>query len=483
MNKNNDKINVALLRVSSSMQDTISQEQAIKDYCINNKIVIDKYIEEYAVSGFKTPMQERKGLNEIKDLAINGKLDNLVVFNMDRIGRRIELISFISLLTECGVIIHSVTEGIINENSEYSDLINSVKLFMANAESKKIGNRVKAGKKASANQGRWQSNQVPFGYIKNEDGTLQIDKSKSPIVKEIFDMYIKTNTKTTLEWLDTLGVHFSRVTLLNIIRNEVYIGIAGKKLKLPYDNDLQIIDNEIFYRANELVKNRTYCKDNTIKTANRTIQPLEGLLYHKCSDDKISKLTVSYTYSAGKKYYVYRCEYCKMKRLKNKKTFPANKITKTIEAEVIKELNTLSIDTLESEYCKKKALKLALNKSEIDNLTNVLNTKNKALTGANDTLEKVFSGELDIDITIISNKIKQISNDIVELEKKINDLNTELHQKEIEELNKSRLLDKYKNIENIYHLASDTDKRTILNEIIDKVYIDTNDNITIHMNI
>ena len=108
MNKNNDKINVALLRVSSSMQDTISQEQAIKDYCINNKIVIDKYIEEYAVSGFKTPMQERKGLNEIKDLAINGKLDNLVVFNMDRIGRRIELISFISLLTECGVIIHSV---------------------------------------------------------------------------------------------------------------------------------------------------------------------------------------------------------------------------------------------------------------------------------------------------------------------------------------------------------------------------------------
>ena len=131
-------MNIVLLRVSSNKQDTLVQRKAIEEYAKQNKIIIDKIVEEYAVSGFKTPMAERQGLNEIKQLAINGMMDSLLVYNTDRIGRRIELISFISLLTECDVIIHSATEGIINENKDYSDLLNSIKLFIIYFKKDKI---------------------------------------------------------------------------------------------------------------------------------------------------------------------------------------------------------------------------------------------------------------------------------------------------------------------------------------------------------
>ena len=86
------------MRVSTDNQETLSQEQAINDFCKKNNITIDKWIIEEGTSGFKVPMNERKDLNEIRNLAIEGKLDKLIIFNLDRIGRRLELISFLNLL-------------------------------------------------------------------------------------------------------------------------------------------------------------------------------------------------------------------------------------------------------------------------------------------------------------------------------------------------------------------------------------------------
>ena len=77
------KKNVCLVRVSTDMQETISQKTAIDEYITKNKIIIDEYIEEDGVSGFKTKLENRKGLMYIKKMALNGELDKLVVFNLE----------------------------------------------------------------------------------------------------------------------------------------------------------------------------------------------------------------------------------------------------------------------------------------------------------------------------------------------------------------------------------------------------------------
>lgn len=141
------KKTVVFLRVSTDMQETISQKTAIENYVSENKIAVDQFIEEDGVSGFKTKLEDYKGLMEIKDMAINDELDRLIFFNSNGIGSRMEMVGFITLLDEFKVKVVSVTEGLLNKGEDTDDLLNAIKFWTSNYESKKISERVKAGKK------------------------------------------------------------------------------------------------------------------------------------------------------------------------------------------------------------------------------------------------------------------------------------------------------------------------------------------------
>ena len=158
------KMNVVLLRISTDNQETLSQELAINSYCEQHNIIIDKVIRSEGVSGFKVPLNEREDLNEIRNIAIEGKLDKLIVFNLDRIGRRLELVSFLNLLDECNTKIISVTEGELNSGQDSDFLINSIKLWVAQTESKKTSVRVKNGKRANWIDTNYVSGKISFGY-------------------------------------------------------------------------------------------------------------------------------------------------------------------------------------------------------------------------------------------------------------------------------------------------------------------------------
>ena len=80
----------ALVRVSSNLQDFQSQMQGIQSYCKNNNINLlkENIIEEQGISGFKTEINKRQGLNKILDLAKANKIQMLIVFNQDRLRKK-----------------------------------------------------------------------------------------------------------------------------------------------------------------------------------------------------------------------------------------------------------------------------------------------------------------------------------------------------------------------------------------------------------
>ena len=80
----------ALVRVSSSLQDFQSQMQGINTYCRQNNIELlkENIIEEHGISGFKTEINKRQGLNKILDLAKANKIQMLIVFNQDRLRKK-----------------------------------------------------------------------------------------------------------------------------------------------------------------------------------------------------------------------------------------------------------------------------------------------------------------------------------------------------------------------------------------------------------
>ena len=54
-------------------------------------------------------------------------------------------------------------------------------------------------------------------------------------------------------------------------------------------------------------------------------------------------------------------------------------------------------------------------------------------------------------------------------------------EEKYKEENQHKLLDKFKNFKNIYDIGTDEQKKMALRELVDRITIDTNDNITIEL--
>ena len=222
------KKNVCLMRVSTDMQETTSQRVAIEKFVQDNKLVIHEWVEEDGISGFKTKLENRDGLMRIKEMALNDEIENLIIFNLDRIGRRMELVGFMTLLDECGVKILSVTEGCLNEGNDTDSLINSIKMWVAEYESKKKSKAVKAGKKVTALNGEFLGGVPNFGY-KLGNRRLVIDEEESEIVKLLFDTYIKYGSSGVMDLFEEKGIKkrgntWTRGMIIKTLKNTIYIG-------------------------------------------------------------------------------------------------------------------------------------------------------------------------------------------------------------------------------------------------------------------
>ena len=241
------KKNIAFVRVSTNKQDLISQKSAITDYCKHNKIVIDEWIEDYGVSGYTIPIEQREKLQYIKDLALNEELDTLVIFNSDRVIRDTSGSMYLKTLALNGVHILSVTEGELYSNAEIDELIGFIKFFNSNQESKKISNRVKAGKKVAFEKGKWQT-KAPYGYTL-VNGALEINQEEANVVKELFNIYNLYGMKSCLQWLDEQGEKRRGFKWINngvwqLLNNPIYYGQPRSKHNIPYNKELAIIDKE-----------------------------------------------------------------------------------------------------------------------------------------------------------------------------------------------------------------------------------------------
>lgn len=473
------KKTVVLLRVSTDMQETLAQRTAIEDYISQNKIVVDQFIEEDGVSGFKTKLEDRKGLMKIKDMAINNELDTLIVFNSDRIGRRMEMTGFITLLDECGVKIYSVTEGLLNKGEDTDDLLNAIKFWTSNYESKKISERVKAGKKATALKGEFLGGVPNFGY-RLGNRKLEVYEEEAKIVRLIFDMYIEDGTTAVLNYFDENNIlkrdrKWTRVSLIKTLKNTIYRG--QKQLKdgiIPHDENLRIVSDEIFYKAQERMKERTSREKGTLtKHLNRSEALLESIFYHICPDGEVRKLHCDYNKTGNRNNRTYyRCSSCKSNRIKDyKKNYAGNKYDRLVEDEIKEVFRNLSVEKLEEQFNLEKVEEVEKLEVYIADLEKNLQKKKLALENATKELERAFIGESNMSLDTLNNLINNLKNDIKELENTLKININKLNEINIKKINAEALADKYKNFGYLYDIASKNDKKKILQELVDKIII------------
>jgi DNA invertase Pin-like site-specific DNA recombinase len=177
-------------------------------------------------------------LAEVRRLRAEGQSVGVVVFRLDRLGRRIlERVRCREELKALGVPVHSVREG-----GEVSDLVANILASVAEEETRTLGERVSVAKQHIAEGGWYVGGRAPWGYRSrpatpeeraqgSPTAVLEPNPIEVPWVQEAFRRAGEGQTlRTVYRWVVTLpseargGRAFAFQTLRNVLLSPVYVG-------------------------------------------------------------------------------------------------------------------------------------------------------------------------------------------------------------------------------------------------------------------
>lgn len=302
-----------LLRVSSRQQlrgdDIPVQRSECRNYIDSHEDwYFQKEYVEKAVSGFKTALKDRDILQEILADAKSESFDVLLVYMSDRIGRKEdESPFFVTTLNKLGIEVWSVKEGQIKTQEHIDKLLNYIRFWQAEGESRKTGARVKDAQETFVRAGKFVGGYAPFGYrleysgaISNHGRALKklvVNEEQIPIIEKIYDYAVrfqygdlKITKALNEEKIPAPKDIWKAGTIARILQNPVYMGYLaynrrkrneknGRLERIPMEQwilsnlpnpELVIVPETIWWQAQKLREaRRPTCQAGTERGTNR----------------------------------------------------------------------------------------------------------------------------------------------------------------------------------------------------------------------
>lgn len=349
------------------MQRTACHEFAEKQ----EQWVITEEFYEKGVSGYKVSAEERDAIQDIKAAAEQHKFDVLLVFMFDRLGRRQNETPFVvEWFNQQGIEVWSTQEGQQRFENEADYLINFMRYWQANGESRKTSARVKTRLSQLTLEGRYTGGNIPFGYILVPSGNfnkrgkelkeLAIEPEEAKTVRFIFDKTLKEGigSHRLAEMINAMGIRthggsiFQANNINRILKNRIYCGfiISGDTVS-PHLPHLQIIDEMVFNQVQRILEQRSYSfegKQQIAKTT-RGQSLLSGNVYCKHCGGKMvaTSHTDKYTCKDGTIHESHRIRYICYNRVRNgccseaQSVYSAEKIDTAVEAVILEYLERI----------------------------------------------------------------------------------------------------------------------------------------------
>lgn len=269
-----------LYRVSTKGQvdhdDIPMQKIECRKFAEQQGWTIIKELQEKGVSGFKVSAEKRDAIQELREDAAEGRFDVLLVFMFDRLGRRDDETPFVvEWFAKQGIRIFSVKEGEQKFESHTDSLINYIRYWQSEGESKKTSMRIKTRLDQLRAEGIYTGGPTHYGYRAVEKGRLnkknkpvkdlEIDPTEAAIVKEIFErtVYHGEGSFTLANDLNARGYRtkkgkpFQCRHITTILCDKTYTGyLVTKDITSPYIPSLQIVDQTMFDQAATIVEQR-----------------------------------------------------------------------------------------------------------------------------------------------------------------------------------------------------------------------------------
>ncbi|MBN1791650.1 MAG: recombinase family protein [Bacteroidales bacterium] len=259
-------------RVSTEHQSNKSQIDDLKNYAKYMKYSVLGVFDEI-ISG-KTKASDRLAFKELLNFIETHPVDNLIVWELSRLGRNLkDVLTTIELLTEKRINVYAKKENIstLNDDKTINNTANMILGIMgsvAQYERTTIIDRSKRGLHHHLKSGGAFS-LSPYGYT-NLNGKIVVDANEAEIVKEIYKLFIGgmaspsiskhlnlTNipTKKDVKWND--------VQVRDILHNTMYFG--QRKYNFGFVEVPAIVSKSDYLTAQQIFKkNSNLNKDKAI---------------------------------------------------------------------------------------------------------------------------------------------------------------------------------------------------------------------------
>ncbi len=506
-NNNANKV-VGYCRYSSDNQSEASieaQQREIRDYAEQNDLIIIKWFVDKAQSGTN---DNRKAFRQMIDESFEKTFSQVLVYQLDRFARNRDD-SFFNKVTlrKNGVKVVSVTEKFDSspEGQVMEQILETFAAYYSNDLSRKTLKNLKENALKAKNNG----GTPPYGYMLvprldalgnpmyHKKGhalhDIAIEPERAEAVKIMFNMTLNGNSRSEIiQKLDKLGYKnakgksFNGTSIDSILRNERYTGTyiydCNKKNRLNdprlekdivrIENGLpQIISKDVFNGVQKILKQRIH-RQPSIAT---TTYLLSGKIFcGECGEPYIgSKIRCG-------KYLYYKCKnqlsykdarkqehYCHNNSVRKEdiERFVIDKIKRVV-------FNENMIEDVIEEYAI-FAKEMTQNKTLIEMLENQIKDYTNQI---NNLVKVIANGNTN---EVILNELTRIENLKKETEIKLkNETSTTAYQFPTrEELKKV-----YRKAQDILDNGSETEKKTMLQNFINKIFI-YNDKVDIYLNL
>ncbi len=236
-----------LLRVSSRQQlhdddIPVQRAEAVAYIRTHRDWKFDMEYIEKAVSAYKNSVDKREVLQQILEDARAHRFDVLLTYMSDRIGRQEEYSFYVAALNRLGIEVWTIKDGQLKTQEHVDKLLNYIRFWQNEGESKKTGMRVRDTQKEMVKEGKFVGGKAPFGYHLIPSGMvsnhgrmlkkLEIVPQNAQVVRKIYDLatcagmgYARIANVLNDEGIPAINTEkWKAGTIASILKNPIYMG-------------------------------------------------------------------------------------------------------------------------------------------------------------------------------------------------------------------------------------------------------------------
>ena len=518
-----------LLRVSSRQQlhdDDIPIQRAEAEQFIakHPDWVFDKEYLEKGVSAYHNGVDDREVLQEIMQDAKRGEFEILLAYMSDRIGRQEEYSFYVAELNRMGIEVWTIKDGQLKTEEHIDKLLNYIRFWQNEGESKKTGMRVHDTMVEMVKDGKFVGGKAPYGYklvlsgeISNHGRALHklvIVPEQADIIRQIFSYAV--NQGMGYEKIAPILDKWKGGTIRSILTNPVYMGyIAYNRRKNGHANstrldrkewtysreqkpEIMIVSQEIWERAQEIREarknkinasrqetNALYMEQYNVPFSTRGRLALTGMVYCGYCGKRLKNTGYANHWTCkktGEKKVSYVGRYGCPEKCKQRSTYSQEYLEGIVFATVETYLENLKKIDISKELEEMQTQQGKTIKREIKDLEKEI----KNLMADIETLEEKLPEAIRGEFAFSVDKLSAIISDKESL-KKEKEIQKKSLQKQLEEISLQSnelmtFVEAMPKWNEIFSQADVQTKQMILSTLIDKIIV-KDDDITIKFKI